>query len=449
MLAAIGDIQTKAMWFRHGGEGLLESIHQSFRMHFEGLQSAERKELGRALGFYSRKFLAEFHGRFSEGDGEAGWLARHTNLLFKISGLNAWTEAHKAATGLYLSNRMAENAGKAFGDLNPHYAATLRRAGLEGRWDLIRQLAAREADGARYVLPERARGLTDAQIEAHLPESLREHKRPSGAEPAENFDRARARAQRGLREKLELDLLGYIHDEVGYAVIEPDAHTREVMTQGLAAGTAKGEAVRMLMQFKSFPIGYTQRILAEQRWLRAADEGSAWRHASGMAFAAAASAVMGYLSITARDLTRGREPRNPFTHMETVYAALMYGGGAGIYGDFLLGKTNRWGGGLAGTLMGPSGGTAAGLVESGILAFHGDAEGGRDKAIRTAVARVPYANLWWAKAALDYGFFFHVREWMSPGSLKRSEKALREDYNQRYLPGIEPSAVIKRGGGFK
>jgi hypothetical protein len=452
-LAAIGDIQTKALWYRHGGENVFESVHRAFKMSLEGLQPAEKLEVGRALGFYADKMLGVLHSRYTEGDAQAGWLARNVNRLFKISGLNAWTEAHKAASGFYLANRMGENAGKAIGELNPHYAATLRRAGLESRWDLIGSLAGREADGHTYVLPESARRLTDAQIEAHMPEHLREGKRPADPVKAEDFDAARMRAQDRLRKNLELDLLGYIHDEVGYAVIEPDAKTTAVQTWGgHAAGTIPGELARSLMQFKSFPIAYMQRILMEQRWLRAADAGSASAHAGGLVFAATVCAVMGYVSITSRDISRGREPRDP-RKLETVFAAIVQGGGASIWGDFFLGKLNRYGGGMADTLIGPWIGTALTAFEAGQLAFHGEGTAARDKAIRLSMARVPYANLWWAKSALDYSMFFNIREWMSPGALRRSEDALRRDFNQRYLNigglDLTPSRNIKRGGGYR
>jgi len=451
-LAAIGDIHTKAMWFRHGGENVFESLFHAFNMHFEGLQTPEKIELGRALGFYANTFLREFHARFTEGDAAPGWLANNVQNLFKLSGLDAWTEANRAACGFYLSNRLADNAGKEFGQLDRHYAATLKRAGLEGRWDLIRQLAATEADGHSYILPESARKLTDAQLEGHLPENLRESKRPSGPEAGEHFDAARQRAFDRLRKDLELDVLGYIQDEVGYAVIEPDFKTHATMTQGFKAGTAMGELVRAGMQFKSFPLGHVQRILAEQRWLRAADSGSVTEHAGGLFFAAVTCAAMGYLSITARDLSRGRAPRDPLK-WETVNAAIMQGGGLGIFGDFFLGQTNRWGGGMAETAMGPVLGTAFSLGDAAIFAWHGEPTAGKDKAIRALTARLPYANLWWAKSALDYGMLFHLRERMSPGSLIRSEDALKKDFNQRYLKigGLDfaPSKLIKRGGGFR
>jgi hypothetical protein len=453
VLAAIGDVQTASMWYRHGGENIFESVRRGFGMALEGMQAAEKKEIGRGIGFYADKVLGALHSRYTEGDAQAGWLSRNVNNLFKISGLNAWTEAHKAAAGFYLANRMGENAGKAFRELDPHYAATLRRAGLAGRWDVLRSLAGKEADGHTYVLPEAARRLTDAQLEEHMPEHLQAERRPADAEKAEAFDGARARAQHRLRRDLELDLLGYIHDEVGYAVIEPDAKTTAAMTWGgHASGTIAGEAARSVMQFKSFPIAYVQRILMEQRWLRAADEGSFRTHAGGLVFAAASCAVMGYISITARDISRGREPRDP-SKIETVFAAIVQGGGLGIWGDFFLGKYNRWGGDMLASFAGPTVNTFFDAATAVNAAAKGDPTGARDQLIRLGTARLPYANLWWAKAALDYGMMFHIREWMSPGSLLRSEAALQKNFNQRYLRigglDLTPSKNIQRGGGYK
>jgi hypothetical protein len=70
VMAAIGDIQTNALWFRHGGENVFTSVHKAFGMAVEGLQPAEKLELGRALGFYADKMLGDFHSRFSEGDSQ-------------------------------------------------------------------------------------------------------------------------------------------------------------------------------------------------------------------------------------------------------------------------------------------------------------------------------------------------------------------------------------------
>src|SRR3546814_13393300 len=57
--------------------------------------------------------------------------------------------------------------------------------------------------------------------------------------------------------------------------------------------------------------------------------------------------------MSAKDILKGRTPRDP-TDPATWAAAFVQGGGAGIYGDFLLGESNRFGGGLLQTLAGPT-----------------------------------------------------------------------------------------------
>jgi hypothetical protein len=45
-------------------------------MAVEGLQPAEKIELGRVLGFYADRMMGDFHSRFSEGDAQPGWISR-------------------------------------------------------------------------------------------------------------------------------------------------------------------------------------------------------------------------------------------------------------------------------------------------------------------------------------------------------------------------------------
>ncbi len=54
--------------------------------------------------------------------------------------------------------------------------------------------------------------------------------------------------------------------------------------------------------------------------------------------------------------------------------------------------------------------------------------------------------LWYTRAALDWTLLYHVREWMSPGTLRRMERKMKKDFNQDML--ISPSRHIRKGGGF-
>ena len=73
--------------------------------------------------------------------------------------------------------------------------------------------------------------------------------------------------------------------------------------------------------------------------------------------------------------------------------------------------------------------------------------------MRWTVDNAPFVNLWYTRGALDYLLFFHLREALSPGTLKRAERKLKEEFNQGYfkIGGLDltPSHNIRKGGGFR
>lgn len=225
------------------------------------------------------------------------------------------------------------------------------------------------------------------------------------------------------------------------------------MYRGTRPGTVTGELLRTILQFKAFPFTYGQRILMESRWQRASADrtrfvsGDPW----GLMQFAVASVLFGYLSGAAKDITKGREPRS-LDKKETWIAALLQGGGLGIMGDFMFGQADRFGGQAIASLAGP------GLTElskimpiSGQL-VRGDFGNAGEDALRLVTGNLPFANLWYTRSALDYMFFYHMREWMSPGTLRRTERKMKEDFNQTYFRlgslDLTPSHIIRKGGGF-
>jgi hypothetical protein len=121
-----------------------------------------------------------------------------------------------------------------------------------------------------------------------------------------------------------------------------------------------------------------------------------------------------------------------------VFAAVLQSGGAGIFGDFLLGTQSRFGNSLLETLAGPLAGTVGDFAKAAGLTLHGDVAAGRDQAIRAAVNTTPFINLWYTRAAMDYLFLDGMREWMSPGYKRRMLRRMRKDYGQRpivFRPG--------------
>jgi hypothetical protein len=240
-----------------------------------------------------------------------------------------------------------------------------------------------------------------------------------------------ARVMDETRRDLELTLRGFFADEVSFGVIEADEATRRIITMGQAPGTIIGEAARFIMQFKGYPIAFTQRVLGrafmggegQHWWQRALDSSGHIGHL------VAGTAIAGFMAMTAKDFLAGRTMRDP-AMPATWLAALTQGGGAGIYGDFLFGEANRFGNRALETLAGPTIGTVGSIVNLAARARDGEAKAG--EALRLVVGNTPFANLFYARPVIDMLFLNALTESLSPGFLARQEAQRRREFGQEY-----------------
>lgn len=247
------------------------------------------------------------------------------------------------------------------------------------------------------------------------------------------YEEELARARTDVREGLALKLASYFSDRGKYAVLEPGARERAILRQGTKAGTWVGEALRTMMQFKAFPVAMITKVWGRE--IYGGQVGQA--RAAGIIHMMVASTVFGYLAMTAKDLAKGRTPRDP-KDLKTWGAAFTQGGGAGIYGDFLVGKYNRFGNSFLETAAGPTFASVADVMNLWAATRGGD--GRAASALRIALANTPFANLFYARPAIDYLFLYQVQEALNPGFLRRMEKRLKEENGQRFI--IPPSTVV-------
>jgi hypothetical protein len=241
------------------------------------------------------------------------------------------------------------------------------------------------------------------------------------------------------RDQLELDLLSFFADETNSAVLTPDDRTRLALLRGTRPGTVTGEAARLVTQFKSFPVAYIQRVLMPVIHGRPGQ--SMAGRMGDMSLIMAQSAVLGYLAMETKRLLRGQEAFNlPAINGKQFWAALAQGGGLGLYGDFLFGEVNHFGNSKLETLAGPTVGTMARLGDLLSQARPGEDFKGA-QAVNLGLSNLPFGNLWYAKAALDYLMVYHIQEALNPGFLARREQRLRREEGREYF--IPPSHVVR------
>lgn len=271
-----------------------------------------------------------------------------------------------------------------------------------------------------------------AELEAFAARVEQRAKARAAADLADRFD-WEPRVQRVLddtRRDVELAFRRFFADEMLGSTLEPDAQLRRFMYQGTQPGTAKGEMYRAFALFKTFPVAYAQRVISQA--VLGFGEGERGKQLAHIGGIIAMSTVLGYAAMTAKDLVRGYGPRDP-SKPETWFAALAQGGGAGIYGDFFFGQGNRFGNSVLETLAGPALTGAANLIGIWQRAKSGDAKAG--DALGVVLRETPFINLWWARPILDALLLNSLREWASPGTLRRQARQREKDFGQqRWAP---------------
>lgn len=241
------------------------------------------------------------------------------------------------------------------------------------------------------------------------------------------------------RRELELAALRFVADETNYAIVETDAASRRVSTLGTRPGTFAGEAARFVMQFKGFPIAFSQRILGRALFggRGASKYERIMNNAPHIGAILGGLTVAGYMAMTMKDLVKGNWPPRDPLDPKVLTAALTQGGALGIYGDFLFGQQNRFGSGALETFSGPFIGTMSDIINVPLKARSALEEGKSPQMagdiLNLALNNTPFINLAYARPALDVLFINSLRNWASPGYVNRQQRNRLKDYGQRPL----------------
>jgi hypothetical protein len=193
-----------------------------------------------------------------------------------------------------------------------------------------------------------------------------------------------------------------------------------------------GEAIRFMGQFKAFPVSIIQKTIGrEAAYLKAGPKQDIARGINGLASIFVTSTLLGYVSMTAKDLLKGKTPREANT--KTLLDSIIQGGGLGLYGDVLFQET-RSGADIAASLLGPGILTGFDIIKALTYAVTpGKQDLAARGAYRAVIQNVPFLNLFYTKAAFDYLIGYQMLETMNPGVLKRVEKRMKKDYDQEFI----------------
>ena len=424
-VSAAADIGLYGSEMRYQGKSFLGGMFEAMSSLARIKNTKQKKDIAEMLGFIADNTIYDIAGRYQVGDNLSKGFTKAQRFFFKVNLLSWWTNTLKEGAMLGMANYFAKQKNLSFDSLNPQLKNLFKVYNIDStKWNVIRKTAMEKADdGTEFINIGLLDQISDADV-----------KKITGINDLTT-------REIGIeKDKFKASVSGMLLDRSIYAVIEPDARVRATMTQGQLAGTAAGEALRFFFQFKAFPLSIVQKVLGREIDYFKGQNKEVQRGIVGLAAIVVTSGLLGYLSMTIKDLLKGRSPRDP-TKVKSVMAAFLQGGGLGIYGDVLFQET-RSGGDILGQLAGPVPLTAFDLVQAIKYGIRGEGGKAGRTAYRAVSQSIPFLNLFYLKTAFDYLIGYSIMETMSPGTLRRMENRMRRDYNQEFLL-TKPSSTFK------
>jgi hypothetical protein len=453
MISSIADTAVATSELRYQGFSALDAWATQLDGIFSGYGArgqvrADRLQLASELGIAIDLLRSATWSRFSAEDAMPGWAARAQHTFFKMNGLMWWTDTLRMANAQAMSHRIATFADRSLPELDSHTQNLFKIFDITAdEWDLMRTRSVSMVEGKEYLTPMGAKRLTDVEIAFLL-----------------NKEGTKATTRRvgERRDLIQTKFRDLFSARSDYAVITPGPRARSFMTAsrfGAEPGTLVSEIARSLSQFKGFPASIIERVWGREIFgygesgKMSAMTSSGMR---GMAKFMVFSTFLGLASMWLKAYFNGRRIERPENGEEAArlfVAAFLQGGGAGLYGDFLLSQAkDRYGHAAWESLLGPS-----------VPAFMEGLQTAKDM---TAVPfdwwfdrmkegdnfwgdaffafknNAPFINLFYTRMALDYMILYELQELAAPGSLKRAEKNFKDNLNQSFaVPPSQKSNV--------
>jgi hypothetical protein len=404
LIAMPTDIFTSRMTGRLAGIPTAKLLRRAFTQFVAPLSAQEKAQFAVRLGIAADNWMTHAHGQarfFGELTGPQ-MTQTVSDVVLRGTALSHWTQAIRQTFGLEFLGHLGELKNKKFGELPATTRNTLEAYGIaEDRWNIIRSTDMEVQNGADFVRP--------LNIEER-----------AGLAP-------------GLGREIATQLMSLIENETNKAVPQATLRSRASLVGNRKRGTLGGEIVESFAQFKSFPVSVLQGNLL--RYLNV--DGLGHKALYTIEFVAGMT-IAGALGLQAREMAKGRDPRN-MNDMRFWGSALLMGGGLGLFGDFLYSDLNRYGGGLGASLGGPVAGTADQLrnltMGNAAQAVMGQDTNTVSEMIKFAARNTPGANIWYIRLALERLAIERLGEMADPRAhraYRRTQRKYLKEYNQRY-----------------
>jgi len=341
------------------------------------------------------------------------WSKRVSDFVLRGSGLSHSTQANKWAFGMMALGEIADNVKLPFNKLHKNLQSQFKKYGIDEKgWDTIRTTKLYDAgiDDPSFA----GKGMT--------------YLRPDDIHARADLDEA-------TREYLTTRLMTWLTNETNFAVPTASAKGRITLAGNAKPGTIKGEIVNSGLMYKNFAITLGMTHLA-----RGFQQQGFKGKAKYLIPMIVGGTVMGSLAYEIKQVAAGKKPTKP-EDMGLRYwiNAAIYGGGLGIFGDFLFADQNRYGGSMAKTLAGPVISfldDAVQLTIGNTLQLVSGEKTNAGKELAAFIQRyTPGSNIWYTKLVVERMIFDSLEKLLNPNyaaDTRRNVNKLRSRTGQEY-----------------
>ena len=314
--------------------------------------------------------------------------------VIRASGLGHWTQAGRWAFGLEFMGMLADNSGKSFDALPAPVQRAMTRYDISsGEWDAIRATPLMDHKGAKFL------ALGDIKFQA-------------------------------VRKKA----MNMVHTETEFAVPSTSLRGRATFKGG-KPGTWPGELLNSSLMYKNFAITMYHTHL--RRAMAQPDGLSKTAYLGSLVLG---TTMMGSLSLQLKDIARGKDIQ-PMGNMKFLLAAMIQGGGLGIFGDFMFSNWTRFGHSPAEAIAGPGVAWAADTLRLGqsavMSAYNMENKIGGDL-VRYVGRYTPGSSLWYTRLMFERGVLDQIQTLVDPKYKKRwqtqEQNMMKEKGQEFWLP---------------
>lgn len=391
-------------------------------------KNKEDRELAHSLGLATEEMLGSIARWSDDGltsvHGKSQKLARVSSgiasQVMRVSGLNALTAASKVGFSKMLMEKYGRlSRSKAWADLNAMDRELMEKTGLSERaWEVMRL--------ADPVVDRKGNQLMSARSIYEIPDN----QLTQFGDPQK------------VRDEVATQFQAHLLDEQGMAVVEAGLRERTWMTPGMRKGTAMGEIVKSMLQFKSFSVSFLMR-----HGSRAMAQPTLGGKAAYAASLIAMTTVLGGLVVQLKELANGNDPLEMWDGEKWYTAGIdtdflkrsfVAGGGLPVLGDILVAGMDTSGRDAGDFIAGPFGSDFKSLlsltVGNATQLSDGTETNAGNETFKFLKGKIPAQNLWYTKAATNRMIFDEMQDIIAPGYREKLlRKAEREHDRTRWL----------------